>query len=66
MSAQPHKNTEKSIKETNEFRKQMGLSPLRPKKRICLRCEREFISQSPAERMCCLHHFRHPDFIPII
>lgn len=66
MSAQPNKNTEKSIKETNEFRQLMGLKIYKPTKRKCLRCGNDFKSYSPAERMCCLGNFRHPDFIPII
>lgn len=43
-----------SLAEVNKSRKAMGLPPVRPKKRNCLRCDAEFLSQDAGHRMCTL------------
>ncbi len=47
------------IKEINEARIHAGLPPLKQKNRTCIKCEKEFISYSLAERVCpYCHHLK--------
>ena len=36
----------------NEARRMSGLKEIQPKNRICLRCERKFVSQGEHNRLC--------------
>lgn len=40
------------LKENNKIRKSLGLSPIVPETKKCLRCEKEFISFGKNNRMC--------------
>ena len=40
------------LKQVNNLRKEIGLKPVEQKLRNCLKCDREFTSISPANRMC--------------
>lgn len=52
MATQLNKLTDKSIKETNKFRKSIGLKPIELKQRECIRCGNIFISHGPGHRLC--------------
>lgn len=48
-------NDAKILQEINRTRISFGMRPIEPKKRRCLKCDREFVSISPSNRMCgCL------------
>lgn len=40
---------------TDRFREEIGLPVYDPKMRLCLRCDKKFISPSPAIRTCGCH-----------
>jgi peptide subunit release factor 1 (eRF1) len=46
------KQAQKDLKEINKARKLVGLKPIEPTKRKCLRCDKEFISYGANHRMC--------------
>ena len=52
------KQDRKQIKEVNELRSIVGLKPLEFIKRICLHCEKVFMSEGPHNRKCnsCYDH----------
>lgn len=46
------KEWEREQEQFNKVRAVSGLKPLEFKKRTCLRCDKEFISESVGNRMC--------------
>lgn len=52
------KSSESLMKEANDlrvinqFRKSQGLSLIKPKNRLCLKCERYFYSENITNRLC--------------
>jgi len=52
MSEKQVKEREKLLIELNKERLLIGLPPIIPKKRKCLKCDKEFLSESNAVRLC--------------
>jgi hypothetical protein len=49
--------TPKELDELNVFREKIGLAPLKPKERKCLKCSTQFISLD--SRLCSRCHVRN-------
>jgi len=46
------KDTKKSLKQANEFRKTIGLPIIVPTIKECMRCGKEFLSYGKNNRLC--------------
>lgn len=46
------KENKKQLEGVNKARLQHGLTPIVKKMKVCLRCEFDFLSEGPQNRMC--------------